>query len=128
MNANIGNATMDRYSILWHHIIIISIIIIATVASPTGNIYEKSNNYFATYNNEPDDDGNMLENYFDIDKRSKNSHSWMNGNAVRSSSRNLLFILEKPAPLNPYSWQNMIKKKSQSISRNPYSWMNYRNN
>ncbi|EJW75072.1 hypothetical protein WUBG_14018 [Wuchereria bancrofti] len=48
--------------------------------------------------------------------------------AIKSQPRNLLILLEKPAPLNPYSWHYMMKKKDQIILRNPYSWMNNHNN
>ncbi|EFO14375.2 hypothetical protein LOAG_14146 [Loa loa] len=99
---NIGNITMNHYHILFYHIIIISTIITATIANPASNKPD---------NNESDNGGNLPEEYFDIAKRSKNSYSWMNTDAIRSPSRDLFVVLEKPAPLNPYSWQYMVKKK-----------------
>uniref|UniRef100_A0A1I8EFZ5 Uncharacterized protein n=1 Tax=Wuchereria bancrofti TaxID=6293 RepID=A0A1I8EFZ5_WUCBA len=100
----------------------------AAMANPTtGNIYEKSSKYFA-HKNEMDNDDFMPKGYFNIDKRSKNSYSWMSNSAIKSQPRNLLILLEKPAPLNPYSWHYMMKKKDQIILRNPYSWMNNHNN
>nr|CDQ05573.1 Bm13334 [Brugia malayi] len=119
---------MCHYHIISYHFIIISIIIIPTIANPAiGNIYEKPSKYF-TYKNEPDNYGFMPEEYFNTAKRSRNSYSWMSNSAIKSQPRNMLFVLEKPAPLNPYSWQYMMKKKNQIILRNPYSWMNNHNN
>ncbi|KAM3717702.1 ATP-dependent RNA helicase [Dirofilaria immitis] len=118
MNPNIGNVKMDRYrySIPFYSIIIISTIIIATTASPTNDIYDKSSNHFALYKNEPNNDDSMLDEYFVADKR------FQNDKGIKLPP--VLIAFEKPVPMNPYSWQYMVKKKSGKIARNPYSWMN----
>uniref|UniRef100_A0A915Q2B0 Uncharacterized protein n=1 Tax=Setaria digitata TaxID=48799 RepID=A0A915Q2B0_9BILA len=114
----------NHYPTLFYHLIIISAIIIVATATPNNDLYEKSRKYFPTLEADSGKNDMNPDEYFDMDKRSGNLYSWMNNKNIRSSPRDFLMTQDKPGPLNPYSWQYLVKKKSQKFSRNPYSWMN----
>ncbi|MCP9262524.1 hypothetical protein DINM_005900 [Dirofilaria immitis] len=69
----------------------------------------KSSNHFALYKNEPNNDDSMLDEYFVADKR------FQNDKGIKLPP--VLIAFEKPVPMNPYSWQYMVKKERKNCSK-----------